>query len=72
MVTNITTLKHGKLVDEYTETFQYYLLKSSNEIAKEKGQCDLFHRTKYADGIMPIDTYKKEVDTIVKRKLSMP
>jgi ribonucleoside-diphosphate reductase alpha chain len=64
--------KAWKLVDEYTEAFQYYLLKSSNEIAKEKGQCDLFHRTKYADGIMPIDTYKKEVDTIVKRKLSMP
>ena len=64
--------KAWKLIDEYTEAFQYYLLKSSNEIAKEKGQCDLFHRTKYADGIMPIDTYKKEVDTIVKRKLSMP
>ena len=41
--------KTWKLVDEYTEAFQYYLLKSSNEIAKEKGQCDLFHRTKYAD-----------------------
>ena len=39
--------KAWKLVDEYTEAFQYYLLKSSNEIAKEKGQCDLFHRTKY-------------------------
>ena len=60
-----------KEVDKLSEAFQYYLLKSSNEIAKEKGQCDLFYRTKYADGILPIDTYKKEVDELVTRKLSM-
>ena len=59
-----------KLVDEYTEAFQYYLLKASNQLAKEKGKCTLFNRTKYADGILPIDTYKKDVDTIVKRKYS--
>ena len=59
-----------KLVDEYTEAFQYYLLKTSNEIAKEKGKCEYFERTKYADGILPIDTYKKDVDKIVERKLS--
>ena len=59
-----------KLVDEYTEAFQYYLLKSSNELAKEKGPCSLFNRTKYSDGILPTDTYKKDVDSIVKRKRS--
>jgi len=59
-----------RLVDEYTEAFQYYLLKASNEIAKEKGPCEYFAKTKYSDGILPIDTYKKDVDTIVKRKLS--
>src|SRR6056300_511568 len=59
-----------KLVDEYTEAFQYYLLKSTNEIAKEKGKCEYFERTKYADGILPIDTYKKDVDKLVERKLS--
>ena len=47
-----------------TESFQYYLLKSSNQIAKEKGACEYFHRTKYADGILPIDTYKTDVDEI--------
>ena len=47
-----------------TESFQYYLLKSSNQIAKEKGHCEYFGRTKYADGILPIDTYKKDVDEI--------
>jgi len=59
-----------KIVDEYTEAFQYFLLKASNELAKEKGACSLFNRTKYSDGILPIDTYKKDVDSIVKRKLS--
>jgi len=59
-----------RLIDETTEAFQYYLLKASNELAKEKGPCSLFNRTKYSDGILPIDTYKKDVDTIVKRKLS--
>jgi ribonucleoside-diphosphate reductase alpha chain len=47
-----------------SESFQYYLLKSSNQIAKEKGSCKYFSRTKYADGILPIDTYKKDVDEI--------
>jgi ribonucleoside-diphosphate reductase alpha chain len=47
-----------------SESFQYYLLKASNQIAKEKGACEYFSRTKYADGILPIDTYKKDVDEI--------
>ncbi len=51
------------------ESFQYYLLKSSNEIAKEKGHCEYFGRTKYADGILPIDTYKKDVDEISSQEL---
>jgi ribonucleoside-diphosphate reductase alpha chain len=60
-----------KLIDEYMESVQYHLLKSSNEIAKEQGACAKFDRTKYADGILPIDTYNKNVDSIVKRKLSL-
>ena len=59
------------LVHELTEKFQYYLLKSSNELAKEKGACDYFDRTKYSQGILPIDTYKKDVDDIVKPKYNM-
>jgi ribonucleoside-diphosphate reductase alpha chain len=53
-----------------SESFQYYLLKSSNEIAKEKGHCEYFGRTKYADGILPIDTYKKDVDEISSQELA--
>ena len=52
-----------------SESFQYYLLKSSNKIAQEKGHCDNFGRTKYADGILPIDTYKKDVDEICSQEL---
>jgi ribonucleoside-diphosphate reductase alpha chain len=52
-----------------SESFQYYLLKSSNRLAQEKGHCEYFGRTKYSDGILPIDTYKKEVDEISNQEL---
>ena len=51
-------------VHELTEAFQYYLLTASNKLAQEKGKCDYYDRTKYSDGILPIDTYKKELDEI--------
>jgi len=56
-------------VNGLAESFQFYLIKASNEIAKEKGWCSDFGRTKYADGILPIDTYKKDVDEISNLKL---
>jgi len=52
-----------------SESFQYYLLKSSNQLAKEKGWCHDFGRTKYADGILPIDTYKNDVDEVCSQEL---
>ena len=51
-------------VHTLSESFQYFLLKSSLQIAKEKGPCQYFNRTKYAHGILPIDTYKKDVDEL--------
>ena len=59
-----------KLVHDLTEAFQYNLLKASNKIAEEKGSCDAFSQTKYSDGFLPIDTYKKDVDEIVPNKLN--
>jgi len=65
--------KHGVKYDsqqawdithQLTESFQYYLLKSSNQLAREKGACTDFNRTKYFEGLLPIDTYKKDVDEI--------
>jgi ribonucleoside-diphosphate reductase alpha chain len=59
-----------KLVHDLTESFQYYLLKASNKLAEERGACEYFDRTKYSDGILPIDTYKEDIDTIVGKKLN--
>ena len=58
-----------KLVHDLTEAFQYYLIKSTVNLAKEKGACEYSHRTKYGQGILPIDTYKKDVDEIVPNNL---
>jgi len=55
-------------VDKLTEAFQYYLLCASNDLAKEKGPCSAFKSTKYSDGILPIDTYKKDVDELVNKR----
>ena len=59
-----------KLVHDLTESFQYFLLKASNKLAEERGACEYFNRTKYSDGVLPIDTYKQEVDEIVGKKLN--
>ena len=60
-----------QLVHDLTERFQYYLLKASNTLAREKGACGDFDKTKYSQGILPIDTYKKEVDELVKPKYNL-
>ena len=59
-----------KLTHDLSEAFQYYLLKASNNLAKERGACEGFSRTKYSDGILPIDTYKKDFDSIVPNALN--
>ena len=58
-----------KLVHDLTEAFQYYLIQATVNVAKEKGACEYSHRTKYGNGILPIDTYKNEVDEIVPNEL---
>jgi len=55
-------------VDKLTEAFQFYLLSASVDVAKEKGPCSAFKSTKYSDGILPIDTYKKDVDELVNKR----
>jgi len=67
---NYDSSKAHDLVHKLTERFQYALLTASNRLAMEKGPCGYFGKTKYADGILPIDTYKKEVDEIVPNDLS--
>ena len=55
-----------KLVHKLTEHFQYNLIKTSVDLAKEKGPCGYVSQTKYHGGLLPIDHYKKDVDEIVK------
>jgi ribonucleoside-diphosphate reductase alpha chain len=61
--------KAHDLVHKLTERFQYALLSASNRLSMEKGPCGYFGKTKYSDGILPIDTYKNEVDEIVPNDL---
>jgi ribonucleoside-diphosphate reductase alpha chain len=58
-----------KLVHDLSEAFQYYLIQATVNLAKEKGSCEYSHRTKYGQGILPIDTYKRDVDEIVPNNL---
>lgn len=52
-------------VDEYAEAWSYYLIKASADLAAEKGPCRGHDETKYSNGILPIDTYKRDVDDLV-------
>jgi ribonucleoside-diphosphate reductase alpha chain len=58
-------------IDRLFEHVQYYLLKASNKLAQEFGKCEYFDRTKYSQGLLPIDHYNKNVDTLVKRDLEL-
>ena len=53
------------LVDEYAEAWSYYLIKASADLAVEQGACTRWTDLKYADGRLPIDTRKKEIDELV-------
>ena len=59
-------------VDEYAEAWSYYLIKASVDLAKEQGSCGKPEDTKYAKGIVPIDTRKKDIDTLVPYVERMP
>jgi ribonucleoside-diphosphate reductase alpha chain len=60
-----------ELVHEYAEAWSYYLIKASVDLAEEVGACPKSNETKYAQSIMPIDTYKREVDELVKPDYKM-
>ena len=60
-----------EMIDEWTEAWSYYLIKASNVLANEKGSCKLNYQTKYSQGILPVDTYKKDVDELVPHNPKM-
>lgn len=51
------------------EAHSFWLHVASVELAKERGKCEWFHKTKYADGWLPIDTYHKGVDEVTDQPL---
>ena len=57
-----------EVVDEYAEAWSYYLIKASAELAKEKGKIPLNNETKYASGVLPIDTYKSAIDNLIEHR----
>lgn len=59
-------------IHEYTEAWSYYLIKASADIAKQFGSCPASPDTLYHSGILPIDTYKKDVDMLVAPVYKMP
>ncbi|GGF58116.1 class 1a ribonucleoside-diphosphate reductase subunit alpha [Alteromonas lipolytica] len=61
----------NSLVHKTFEAMQYHLLKASNNLAKEKGACPKFNETTYSQGVLPIDTYKKDLDAICNEPLHL-
>ena len=53
------------------EAIQYYLLKASAALARELGPCPKFSETTYAQGILPIDSYKRDLDAICAEPLTL-
>ena len=56
------------LVDEWAQHWSYYLIKASADLAAEQGACPMSNETKYSDGVLPVDTYKKDIDELVPHK----
>ncbi|MFV1466637.1 class 1a ribonucleoside-diphosphate reductase subunit alpha [Idiomarina sp. HB] len=59
------------LVHQTFEAIQYYLMQASMNLAKEKGACPKFNETTYSQGIMPTDTYKKDLDKVCNEPLHL-
>jgi len=63
------TKKALRLTHEWAERFQFGLTKASMNLAMERGACKYFDRSKYSDGKLVIDTYNKNIDSIVENNL---
>lgn len=58
-------------IHEFTEAWSYYLIKASVQMAAEFGPMPAGGNVWYDKGVFPIDTYKKDVDTLVPNTLHM-
>jgi len=53
------------------EAIQYYCLKASNKLAKERGKFPGWEDSKYSQGLLPIDWYKKSIDEYCPNTLQL-
>ena len=61
----------NELIHKTFEALQFYSLKASNKLANDFGACPLFSETQYAEGILPVDSYKKDIDEFCDTKLEL-
>jgi len=61
----------NELIHKTFEALQFYSLKASNKLANDFGACPLFSETQYAKGILPVDSYKKDIDKFCGTKLDL-
>lgn len=54
-----------RFIHEVAERHSFFLIKASLQLGKELGNAPWIDRTKWVDGWLPIDTYKKTVDSVV-------
>jgi len=63
---------HFKLIDEIMENFSYFTIKTSAELAQEKGCYAEFEGSNWSKGILPIDTANSNAKRLVERDLFTP
>ena len=61
-----------KTIDKYAEAWSYYLIKASADLAIEKGKVIYNNETKYGNGVLPIDTYKRAIDNLIAHRERLP
>jgi ribonucleoside-diphosphate reductase alpha chain len=56
------------LIDRWAQHWSYYLIKASADLARELGACPRSHETRYHSGVLPVDTYKRDVDELLPHR----
>ncbi len=56
-------------IHRMAERHMYFAIRSSIRLGKERGNAPWIHKTRWPEGWLPIDTYKREVDDICNEPL---
>jgi len=69
--TDYNSIRARNLINEVMEEVLYFGMEASINLAKENGKCKYFNDTKYSNGILPFDTYNKNVDKLCNSELKL-